>query len=127
MPPNSCFTMIIANTLPTTAIHHVAVGGRINPRIKPVTAADRSPTRTGSRPSFCHRYSATTADAVDTHNSISARVPKYHTPAAADGRSASSTLSISRVVVLGERIWGAVERRRLISQFPLSPAARASV
>ena len=76
MPPNSSFTMMMAKAEPTMAIHQGAVGGRFRPRIKPVTRADRSPTRTGRRAITWNRYSAATAVTMDTASTTRAFTPK---------------------------------------------------
>lgn len=41
-PPNNCFTTMMANTAPSTPIHHGSVGGRFNASRSPVTTALKS-------------------------------------------------------------------------------------
>ena len=42
-PPKTCFTIKMANTLPSTHIHHGASAGRFSAKSKPVNAALKSP------------------------------------------------------------------------------------
>ena len=119
MPPNSCFTTIIAKALPIIAIHHGAVGGRLSANISPVTAADKSFTLTGRFASFCHTNSASTAEATETATINAEFKPNRYIPAAVVGSSAIST---SRIIVFTESlhlICGAVDIVRFISS-PLS-------
>ncbi|CDE73146.1 unknown [Acidaminococcus sp. CAG:917] len=44
MPPKSIFAITIANNAPTTGTYMGTTAGRFNPKIMPVTIADRSPT-----------------------------------------------------------------------------------
>ena len=94
-PPNRPLTITTAKALPTATIQSGAVAGRLRPSIRPVTAAERSPTRIFCRAAICHRYSAHTADSVETASTISALKPKKPMAATAQGISAISTLRIS--------------------------------
>ena len=48
IPPNSIFTIMIANTLPMAAIHQGIDDGRLRASNSPVTTALKSPIVTGS-------------------------------------------------------------------------------
>ena len=64
MPPNSCLTTMMAKALPISGIHSGTLAGRFRASSRPVTAADRSATRMGLWPSFCHKNSESTAAAT---------------------------------------------------------------
>ena len=65
-PPNNCFTIMIANTLPMIAIQIGNVDERFNASKSPVTAALPSLTVKGSFIAFCQIYSVSTQVAIQT-------------------------------------------------------------
>ena len=68
--------MTIANSAPMTGIHQGAVEGRFRPRIRPVTAAERSAMRTGCFVMRCQRYSNRTHEKMEMAITIAAERPK---------------------------------------------------
>ena len=75
MPPNSCLTMMIANTLPISGIHSGTLAGRFSASSRPVTAAERSEIRMGLWASFCQTNSESTAAATLTKMISTALMP----------------------------------------------------
>ncbi len=84
IPPNSCFTITMANKQPTTAIQNGSCTGRFSARRTPVTAALRSNT---------------TQEAAHTAVISKARKPKIMVAAITAGAIAISTSAIIVPVV----------------------------
>ena len=83
--------MIIANTLPSIAIHTGNVDDRLSAKSNPVSAALPSLTVTGSFIAFCQMYSVSTAAATQATISIAALYPKLYIPTMVAGISARKT------------------------------------
>ena len=80
IPPNICFTTIIAKTLPIAACHKGNVGGRFIPSSSPVTTADRSFAELGFLSALSHKNSLKTAVKTQTASTAAARIPKSMQP-----------------------------------------------
>ncbi len=89
--------------------HHGAVGGRLRPTSRPVTAALRSPILMVLCVSFCQRYSNSMAEAVASATTIAALKPKKYMPAMVVGARAIRTSPIRERVFCGLRTCGAVD------------------
>ena len=114
-PPNNCFTIRIANTLPIAPIHHGAVGGIFSPSNSPVTAALQSLIVIFLCINFSYMYSVNTATTVVVTSIPNAGSPKFHTPNADAGKSAMATSIIILLVVALERICGEDDIFKLFS------------
>ena len=88
--------------------------GRLNARITPVTAAERSPMVLSRLQSFSKPHSKNTQLAVQTAVTSSARQPKMTVPAMSAGASAIRTSRMMLRVVTPELMCGDADMMRLI-------------
>ncbi len=106
MPPKSCFTTIIAITLPSIACQIGIVTGRLKASRIPVTIDERSETVFSLLQSFSKRNSESTQVPTHTATIRSARQPKIIAEAISAGTSAMITSSIIICVLRGVWKWG---------------------
>ena len=90
-PPKSCFTNTMAMKEPKMACQMGIPTFRLNDRIRPVTAADRSPMVFGFLQIFSKPHSKNRQDATQTASTTRARGPKMTTDAIRAGTRAIST------------------------------------
>ena len=90
-PPNSIFTMTMANTLPSTACQTGRVWGRFSASRSPVTTALKSFTVLFLCISFSNAHSEATQVATHTQINTKALIPKLKIPNTLAGSSAIAT------------------------------------
>ena len=105
-PPNSILTMTMANTPPMRGRYHGARGGKLSPRMTPVTSAERSKVSGFLRMRLKICSEAKQAAQESTTNSSEYR-PKKRTPHTRQGSRAMSTSSMMRRVEAPSALCGA--------------------